>query len=753
MILYAVNNHSPIAKETIPNNLSKIIFSLFVLSGFCGLLYQIVWLRMAFASFGVITPVLSVVVSVFMFGLSLGSWIGGKWSEKWRQKTKSSPIFLYAISEFIIGVGAILTPLLFHIGQSHLMSIGGTDSAKYMLLSALVIAGSLIPWCTCMGMTYPSMIEFLGEIDHDNKLSFSFLYLANVIGAMLGALTTAVVFIELIGLYNSIKMAATGNLFIAMVSAFLGYKYNRISRPNNVENIGKPSVIVHTLSDKKLFVYSILFITGFCSMAMEVVWVRAFTPTLSTTIYSFAFILAIYLFATWVGSYLYRKHIRGRRVYPLESLLAISIMASICPLVITDPRLGAIIIPIQFLISLFGINIGIFIFCTLFGYMTPLLIDQYSLGSSLRAGEVYAVNIIGCILGPLFAGYVLLPIVGIKMAFVALSFPFIILYLFSMKSLFAFRRIDLFYAISGIIVVILSFFYSFSYEEIAIDSNSQVRRDHVATVVSSGQGMRKRLFTNGISITQLTPITKMMAHVPLALHANRPQNALVICLGMGTTYRSLMSWDISAKAVELIPSVKDAFPYYFNDADQILKNPMGDIIIDDGRRYLKRTTDKYDIITIDPPPPVEASGSSLLYSIEFYSLLKSRLNEDGILQQWFPGGEEKILEAVTRSLVISFPHIKIFRSVENWGFHFIASMKPIDIPTTDVFINRMPPHAKIDLMEWYPGQRIETIVDNFLSKEQEIGELLSKDEKIYISDDKPYNEYFFLRRCWKLFKT
>src|SRR3989337_4383271 len=123
-------------KISMSNNLLKIIFSLFVLSGFWGLLYQIVWLRMAFASFGVITPVLSVVVSVFMFGLSLGSWIGGKWSEKWRPKTKSSPIFLYAISEFMIGVGAILTPLLFHIGQSQLISIGGTDSAKYLLLSA-----------------------------------------------------------------------------------------------------------------------------------------------------------------------------------------------------------------------------------------------------------------------------------------------------------------------------------------------------------------------------------------------------------------------------------------------------------------------------------------------------------------------------------------------------------------------------------------------------------------------------------------
>src|SRR4030065_1968577 len=149
------------SRISMSNNLSKIIFILFVLSGFCGLLYQVVWLRMAFASFGVITPVLSVVVSVFMFGLSLGSWIGGKWSEKWRQKTKSSPIFLYAISEFIIGVGAILTPLLFNIGQSHLYSIGGTDSAKYLFLSAIVIAGSLIFWCTCMGMTYPSMIEFL----------------------------------------------------------------------------------------------------------------------------------------------------------------------------------------------------------------------------------------------------------------------------------------------------------------------------------------------------------------------------------------------------------------------------------------------------------------------------------------------------------------------------------------------------------------------------------------------------------------
>ena len=58
--------------------LTQITFLLFVLSGFCGLLYQIVWLRLAFGAFGIVTPVLSVVVSVFMLGLALGSWGAGR---------------------------------------------------------------------------------------------------------------------------------------------------------------------------------------------------------------------------------------------------------------------------------------------------------------------------------------------------------------------------------------------------------------------------------------------------------------------------------------------------------------------------------------------------------------------------------------------------------------------------------------------------------------------------------------------------
>ncbi|MDP4126716.1 MAG: fused MFS/spermidine synthase [Bacillota bacterium] len=736
------------AKSIINPNLSVIIFVLFVISGFCGLLYQIIWLRIALASFGVITPVLSVVVSVFMFGLAIGSWLGGRWSERWRMQTKSTPIYLYSICEFIICIGAFLTPLLFKLGENYLLSIGGTDSAKYLLLSSLIIAGSLIPWCTCMGMTYPSMMAFLGEVDRKNKISFSFLYLANVIGAMIGAILTAMVFIESVGIHNSLKIAAAGNLLIAAVSFYLGYRYDENSMTDKVYPMSDVSDTVTYIPIRKIFFYAILFLTGFCSMAMEIVWVRAFTPTLSTTIYAFAFILSLYLLATWIGSYRYRKHIDQKKVRPLESLISISILVSILPLVITDPRLSMIWTKKESLISFIGLVIGIYCFCELLGYMTPFLIDQYSTGSPSKAGTGYAVNITGCILGPLFAGYMLLPITGVKWAFVALSIPFVILFLLSLKVLSSFKNKDILFAVSGIIVLAAASLYSYSFEEVAMSTNSQVRRDYVATVVSSGEGMKKKLFVNGIGMTSLTPITKIMAHMPLAFRENPAQNALVICLGMGTTYRSLMSWDIQVKGIELIPSVKEAFTYYFDDASEIINNPRGEIIIDDGRRYLKRTTEKYDIITIDPPPPIESSGSSLLYSNEFYSVVKSRLKENGIVQQWHPGGEDKIVEAVTRSLVMSFPYVKIFKSVEGWGYHFIASIKPLETPTADIFIKRIPERAKKDLMEWYPDQDIRKIVGIILSKELQVYDILKRDEDVYISDDRPYNEYYLLRRCW-----
>src|SRR5262249_50701061 len=149
-------------------------------------------------------------------------------------------------------------------------------------------------------------------------------------------------------------------------------------------------------------------------------------------------------------------------------------------------------------------------------------------------------------------------------------------------------------------------------------------------------------------------------------------------------------------AVELVPSVKEAFGFYHSNATQILTNPNGRIIIDDGRRFLNRTREKFDAIIIDPPPPVEAAGSSLLYSEEFYALAKAHLNHDGIVTTWVPAdASPDSLAAILRSLVNSFSSVRCFVSVDNLGMHVLASQQPIANVSAREITSRIPDAAAI----------------------------------------------------------
>ncbi len=179
--------------------------------------------------------------------------------------------------------------------------------------------------------------------------------------------------------------------------------------------------------------------------------------------------------------------------------------------------------------------------------------------------------------------------------------------------------------------------------------------------------------------------------------------------------------------------------------DIVLKRPGTRIVIDDGRRFLRRNPDKYDIIAIDPPPPIETAGSGLLYSEEFYRLLKTRLKDGGIVSQWFPGGEDATLRAVARAITAEFPHVRVYHSREGWGYHFFASMRPFDMPKVSAFVARLPKAAAIDLVEWGP-QEVSQIYDTLSGKEAPLREILTKDAASSITDDRPYNEYFLLRR-------
>jgi len=215
---------------------------------------------------------------------------------------------------------------------------------------------------------------------------------------------------------------------------------------------------------------------------------------------------------------------------------------------------------------------------------------------------------------------------------------------------------------------------------------------------------------------------------------------------MGTTFRSTCSWGISVTAVELVPSIPKLFTYFHPDGLKALSSPKAHVVVDDGRRYLERSSQKYDVITIDPSSPVSAAGASLLYSVDFYSLVKRRLEPGGIVAQWLRNSDNAAKSSISRALRDSFPYVRVFGSVVHYGLHFLASNRPIPAQTAEELLARMPDPAIKDMMEWGPETIPEKQIDRMLSQEVDTGQLIVLSPGTpALSDDRPINEYFLLR--------
>jgi predicted membrane-bound spermidine synthase len=215
---------------------------------------------------------------------------------------------------------------------------------------------------------------------------------------------------------------------------------------------------------------------------------------------------------------------------------------------------------------------------------------------------------------------------------------------------------------------------------------------------------------------------------------------------MGTSFRSMHSWGVQTSVVELVPSVPPLFPEFHPDAAALLSSPRARIVVDDGRRFLDRTPERYDVIVVDPPPPPEAAGSSLLYSREFYAAARPRLAPGGILQAWIPGGEPTVVAAFVLALRESFAHVRAFASVEGWGIHLLASDAPIPTRTAAELAARLPPEAVADLVAWGPHPSAEGQLGAVLEREIVVDWVNLARRGAPLTDDRPLNEYFLLRR-------
>lgn len=707
-------------------------FAFFFLSGFCSILYELIWLRLTMAQYGVTTALVSITLSMFMLGMGLGSWLAGAAVRRYSAKGRT-PLRLYALAEFLIGCSSLAVPTELILGHRVLEALTGStsmSSAGYYLVSGSLVAITLLPWSICMGATYPlAMSSIRNDKSEESGRSFSYLYLSNVLGALAGA-AIPLFLIEIYGFHGTLRIGSLLNTVIAVSAFALSLKNQErgSTSGSDAEKNAAPSAV----PGKGVLV--LLFLTGLTTMGMEVIWIRLFTAYIGPLVYSFAMILASYLLATFIGSILYRNE--SRRGTPHNPLAWIVLaLAGLIPLLTADPRLP--FLPMQ------RVFIGVGPFALLIGFLTPMLVDRWSAGDPDRAGRAYAVNVLGCILGPLLSGFILLPWLGEHVSMLLYATPWMAMAFLAPRG----EATPIKQRIAAYSIVAASFavfFLAKSHE--TLYPQREVLRDSTATVTAYGTGMKRGLLTNGVGMTMLTPITKMMAHLSLASLDHQPHNALIICFGMGTTYRSVSSWGISETAAELVPSVPRLFSYYHEDAARILASPNSHLVIDDGRRFLERSREKFDVILIDPPPPVEAAASSLLYSEEFYAVAKQRLQPGGILQQWLPGGDAAVQASVAKALQASFPYVKVYGSISGIGWHFLASMSPIPVRNASEMVARMPASAVTDMMEWGPAATPEDQFQRVLSREMTLDQLIDGAPNTpAMKDDRPVNEYFLLR--------
>ncbi len=708
----------------------SFVLAFFLVSGFCSILYELVWLRLAMAHFGVTTPLVSTVLSTFMAGLGAGSWIAGRLVTRYG-KGKFPPFRLYAVAEAIIGLGALVVPWELEWAGRILERVvihGGLSSLPYYLCSGALLALTLVPWCAAMGATIPlAMFAIKQDPRLESQRSFSFLYIANLVGSVIGSVVP-LFFIELAGFRGTLRIGAMLNVLIA-TAVFLWTRPSAaplpVASPSPSSSIARSAAALSSARGT----LPLLFATGLATMGMEVIWIRVFTPYVGPMVYSFATILATYLLATFGGSKFYRSWSRTHKDENPLLWVSLSVLA-LLPLITCDVRFG--------LPPVLRVLLGVGPVSAVMGFLTPMLVDRWSGGDADRAGRAYAVNVLGCILGPLLSGFILLPFLGENVSLLVFALPWLAL-AFPVKS-----PARLIPAGAMASLALLIFFTTKDYE--TRFEHREVRRDSTATVIATGEGMKKRLLTNGVGMTMLTPVTKMMAHVTLASLDHPPQDALVICFGMGTTFRSLLSWGIRATAVELVPSVPQLFHYYHPDSGEVLASGRGRLVIDDGRRFLERTSALYDAILLDPPPPVSAAGSSLLYSKDFYTVAKQHLRPGGILQQWLPEGDPQVQAAVARALQESFPYVVVHPSVEGWGWHYFASMTPVPDRTPEELLARMPQSAVKDMMEWGPGRTPLDQLQRVVSTGTTLDNLIALSPQTpALADDRPINEYFLLR--------
>ena len=732
--------------ETAENSTARLRSSdarvplLFMASGAAGLIYQVVWTRDLVLVFGNTTQAIVTTVTAFLAGLGIGSLLGAAIGVRLRR-----PLAVYGLLEVTVACLALLMPLAFNViatvFRSAYLSLPSGEVALIRFALAFV---ALTPVTLIMGMSLPVLTRHLVRTDPDVGERTARLYGLNTLGAVAGTVGGGYVLIELLGLRGTTFVAVALNLG-AGGGAIL------ISRALPLTKEARPQAAQRRprLRRRQWLLLGVTFISGLVSLALEVLWTRVLLQHTGASIYVFVAVLAVFLIGIAGGSLVYerRKH-RAPQLTTLGACLAGAATLALVPLIVSDiagppglPAAVAVILPVT----------------ALLGYAFPLTVHLFvgaAADASRGVGFLYAANTAGCVVGTVAAGFVLIPVLGSNTAIVTLCIAQAVIGSGLAIAVSPTKRP----LRAGLGVSLIAFLALMSFVPAARLTHVQLQfasmplpeahfEDNVAMIdVRGGPPSARTLLINGTRITTLTIDTKLLAYIPKALRPNA-SSMLTICFGMGTTYRSSIILGLRTDAVELDPTVPSVMSWFYPDASHYLHNPLGHIIINDGRNYVRLSNKRYDLITIDSPPPFWGAGTVVLMTHEFYQEARQRLNPGGVLASFVTYGDPASRHLLLRTFRASFRHALVIRG--RFGMYMIGSHAPLNLSTTAIMRVFGSPAARADLASapdigqvrvtswpsiirkhvWMTG----TQVDAYAGR----GPLLT--------DDHPLTEYFLIR--------
>jgi spermidine synthase len=750
--------------------LRSALFLAFFLSGCSGLIFQTVWVRMLTRYVGATSYATATVLAVFMAGLAIGGYIGGRLADR-----AGRPALAYAFLELLIAATGLLSSFIVIQGLStyyvSFYDSFGTHPSAVLLLRIVFIVCCLLPPTILMGATLPLLVSFVSRLGDGLQVGLARLYTINTLGAVAGVLVAGLFLIGEFGERTSLCVAAGLNLIAAVLAFGMRVPQGITAAPSKPADSAEDTV-VYSPGVRRLAMLAFM-VSGYSALAYEIFWSRYLVLWLHTSIYAFSVMLGTFLVGITLGSLVVAR--RKRHEAPLASFGMLEIFiglwtviglallpwcnelfmagglsdrATLLKVAIAGMTCIAWVMPIAYF---FGVQFPIAIRCC----------QRRADAPGQTTGMAYAANTLGTIIGALSASFLLIPLFGTAKALILVAALNVVVGVLLLAAAPAaergsrpIRAAALTAAFAAIAWLAGDPYRPIMESRLKLGGEGWTifhsYESATANTVSAGDLTKpyaRALVVNGTGMTTLCNETKLMAHLPLML-AENPKRLLVVCFGMGTTFRSTSRYpDLVVDAVDIVPEVFDCYGDFHSDAEEIYRHPNLRRHADDGRHFMLIHPEKYDVITIDPAPPLHSAGTVNLYTTEFFQLCKDRLTPGGVLSVWLPEAAEMEMLIVMRSFLEVFPDMSLWGSLEFPGFFLVGGHRPMQQSPQQVAeiaqkLSRIP-----DLLEWK--------IDVDYSQPKNLERLYFMDAarlKTFldgipaVTDDHPYTEFPLWRR-------